>query len=316
MHGDRVTVPTMTIGGMVTRMIENRYYGTHHLAFRLQNPIVAGKRVGRRSQPRRSNPHVAFTRTGAVAFAVAPSSPSLHCSSSTVGVGTSAADAPVHRTRSRSHSSWPCSPTTRPAVQLLGLVGRRRSGGRRHQGTDIMSPRGTDPILAVADGVVAGIRDRHRMSGHYIRLDHGGGWKTTYMHLNNDTFGTDDGEGGLLDRVPSPRSSVGSRKSIAGEVIGYVGDSGNAEGTQPHTHFEVKFDGREDSTRTRSSRTSWERERRRDSPAVRIARTRPEPPVRPGLMSRATGDVDGTSRTPHRASPRSAFPVNVFCCET
>ncbi len=126
------------------------------------------------------------------------------------------------------------------AVHFWDSWGARRSGGRRHKGTDIMSPRGTE-VVAVADGVVTDF-GHHRMSGYYVRIDHGGGWTTTAMHLNNDTLGTDDGEGGEWAAFHA-ELKVGDEVK-AGDVIGYVGDSGNAEGTQPHTHFEVKFDGK------------------------------------------------------------------------
>ncbi|MGI9529777.1 MAG: M23 family metallopeptidase [Acidimicrobiia bacterium] len=125
------------------------------------------------------------------------------------------------------------------AVNFWDSWGARRSGGRGHRGTDIMSPRGTE-ILAPADGVVTGFGSA-RLSGYFIRLDHGDGWTTSYMHLNNDTVGTDDGEGGLWTAV-HPTIAIGTEVR-AGDVIGYVGDSGNAENTQPHTHFEVKKDG-------------------------------------------------------------------------
>jgi murein DD-endopeptidase MepM/ murein hydrolase activator NlpD len=118
--------------------------------------------------------------------------------------------------------------------------GARRSGGRRHQGIDIMSPRGTE-IVAVADGVVTKL-GKSRLSGYFIRLDHADGWATSYMHLNNDTFGTDDGEGGTWTAF-FPTLMEGDEVR-AGQVIGYVGDSGNAEGTRPHTHFEIKHDGK------------------------------------------------------------------------
>lgn len=125
------------------------------------------------------------------------------------------------------------------AVTFWDSWGSRRSGGRGHKGTDILSPQGTE-VLAVADGVVTDFGFQH-LSGYFIRLDHGEGWTTTYMHLNNDTLGTDDGQGGIWAAV-HPTIAVGT-EVIAGDVIGYVGDSGNAENTQPHTHFEVKKDG-------------------------------------------------------------------------
>lgn len=125
------------------------------------------------------------------------------------------------------------------AVNFWDSWGARRSGGRGHKGTDIMSPRGTE-ILAAADGVVADLGSG-RLSGYFIRLDHGDGWATTYMHLNNDTLDTDDDLGGLWTAI-HPTIAVGTEVK-AGDVIGYVGDSGNAENTQPHTHFEVKKDG-------------------------------------------------------------------------
>lgn len=124
-------------------------------------------------------------------------------------------------------------------IDFQDTWGARRPGGRRHRGTDIIGERGT-PIVAVADGVVAFI-GMQRLSGYTIKLDHGNGWSSAYLHLNNDEPGTDNGEGGeetafapwLSDGVPVH----------AGEVIGYLGDSGNAERTTPHLHFELKHDG-------------------------------------------------------------------------
>ena len=114
-----------------------------------------------------------------------------------------------------------------------------RSGGRRHRGTDILSPRGT-PIVAVADGTVAFMGEQ-RLSGYVVKIEHAGGWSTTYMHLNNDEPGTDNGEGGPLSAFAAGLHE-GARVE-AGQLIGWVGDSGNAERTTPHTHFELKHHG-------------------------------------------------------------------------
>jgi len=113
--------------------------------------------------------------------------------------------------------------------------GAGRSGGRHHQGTDVMSPKGLD-VLAVADGVVAGLKSGGPKSGYYIRLAHGG-WESWYLHLNNDSPGTDDGRGGD-EAAFAPGLSIGDRVD-AGDIIGYVGDSGNAEWAGSHTHFEL-----------------------------------------------------------------------------
>lgn len=126
------------------------------------------------------------------------------------------------------------------AVNFWDSWGARRSGGRRHTGTDIFSPRGTE-VVAIAEGTVTAF-GTDRLSGVYLRLDHGGGWTSTYMHLNNDTLGTDDGNGGIWTAL-HPLMTVGA-EIRAGQVIGYVGNSGNAEGRQPHTHFEIAFSGK------------------------------------------------------------------------
>jgi len=122
-------------------------------------------------------------------------------------------------------------------VYFVDSWGARRSGGRRHRGTDIHSPKGT-AIVAVADGLVIH-RDWNRLSGWNIKIQHRDGWISAYVHLNNDTLGTDDGDGGP-ERAFAAGLDVGDFV-MAGQVIGSVGDSGNAEHTVAHTHFELRF---------------------------------------------------------------------------
>jgi len=121
-------------------------------------------------------------------------------------------------------------------VDFRDSWGDRRPGGRRHEGTDILSRRGTE-VVAIADGVVTKMA-LSDSSGYYIRIDHGEGWVSSYLHLNNDVVGTDNGEGGPWTAFFA--TLMEGQEVSAGDVIGYVGDSGNAEHTTPHLHFEIK----------------------------------------------------------------------------
>lgn len=98
--------------------------------------------------------------------------------------------------------------------------GQPRSGGRRHEGTDILSPRGT-PVVASVDGSVK----VHQSSLGGISYTLFGDDGTTY-------FGTHlDSASGLSGRV------------AAGAVLGTVGDSGNARGGPTHLHLEIRPEG-------------------------------------------------------------------------
>jgi len=118
--------------------------------------------------------------------------------------------------------------------------GDSRSGGRRHRGNDLLAPKMTE-VYAVADGTVIHA-DTNRLSGRNITIDHGDGWTSHYVHLNNDNPGTDDGDAPWALTV-APGVEVGMAVE-AGQLIGWVGDSGNAEWTNPETHFEVRIDDR------------------------------------------------------------------------
>jgi murein DD-endopeptidase MepM/ murein hydrolase activator NlpD len=118
--------------------------------------------------------------------------------------------------------------------------GDRRPGGRRHKGNDLLAPRMTE-VYAVADGIVIHI-GTSRLSGRNIRIEHEDGWTSHYVHLNNDNIGTDDGRAPWTLTI-APGVEVGKRVK-KGQLIGWVGDSGNAESTTPHTHFELRNDGR------------------------------------------------------------------------
>ncbi len=118
------------------------------------------------------------------------------------------------------------------AAGYVDTFGAPRSGNRRHKGTDIFAEKGT-PVVAVADGVVITVGVGN-LAGNYIVVRHDDGWSSYYIHLNNDSAGTDDG----LGYVDAAGVSVGARV-VAGQLLNWVGDSGNAEDTPSHLHFEL-----------------------------------------------------------------------------
>lgn len=118
--------------------------------------------------------------------------------------------------------------------------GDSRKGGRSHRGNDLMAPKMTG-VYAFADGVVATVA-RGTRPGRYVRIEHEGGWTSYYMHLNNDNIGTDDNRASWHLTV-APGIEEGTEVSL-GQLIGWVGDSGNAERTPPHLHFELRYRNR------------------------------------------------------------------------
>ncbi|MEA3502041.1 MAG: cell wall-binding repeat-containing protein [Actinomycetota bacterium] len=134
-------------------------------------------------------------------------------------------------------------PITFPVVAdtyYSDTFGAPRSGGRTHEGIDIMGYgwKGL-PIVAAHDGV---IRRTSVSSGSGCcsiwGLKNTDGWESWYIHMNNDTPGTDDGKGWGF----APGIEVGVHVE-EGQLIGWVGDSGNAEWVSPHLHFELHKDG-------------------------------------------------------------------------
>lgn len=93
--------------------------------------------------------------------------------------------------------------------------GAPRSGGRRHQGVDMLAPTGI-PIFAVVSGYVT--FKQNRLGGNAVSLAGDNGNRYYYAHLS--------------------RYEGVSRRVEQGEVIGYNGDTGNATGV-PHLHFEI-----------------------------------------------------------------------------
>lgn len=124
------------------------------------------------------------------------------------------------------------------SASYIDSFGAPRSGGRTHAGQDLFAPKMTK-VLAAADGVVTYLKhDTAGLSGNMLTITGDDGWRYTYIHLNNDTPGTDDGAN-RYDQAFAPGIRKGVRVT-AGQHIGYVGDSGNAEDTAPHLHFEMQ----------------------------------------------------------------------------
>jgi murein DD-endopeptidase MepM/ murein hydrolase activator NlpD len=107
------------------------------------------------------------------------------------------------------------------ASQLVDTYTQARGQGRVHDAIDIMAPRGT-PVLATAEGVVLKLfqSDRGGITLYELAPDQ----RTIYYYAHLDRYAAGMGEGRALHQ---------------GDVLGYVGDTGNAGAGNNHLHFEV-----------------------------------------------------------------------------
>ncbi|HYE23434.1 MAG TPA: M23 family metallopeptidase [Candidatus Paceibacterota bacterium] len=111
-------------------------------------------------------------------------------------------------------------------AQLARNFGDVRGGGTRtHEGLDIMAPKGAF-VASPTDAVVTRT-GTGESAGIYVYTANPGGETFAYMHLDAIAEGVKPGT--VLK---------------AGDLIGYVGNTGNASGGAPHLHFEIRDNGK------------------------------------------------------------------------
>ncbi len=119
----------------------------------------------------------------------------------------------------------------------------RDGGARLHEGVDIIAERHSS-LVATINGVIETVRHSNTgRAGNMVVLRGDDGHRYYYIHLNNDEPGTDN-DVNLFEHAFAAGIAEGVRVQ-AGDPIGFVGDSGNAEHTVPHVHFAVHDAGGE-----------------------------------------------------------------------
>jgi peptidoglycan LD-endopeptidase LytH len=108
-----------------------------------------------------------------------------------------------------------------PADKLVRSYHDSRSGHREHEAIDILAPRNT-PVVAVEDGTVAKLFNSKAGGLTVYQFDPGQRYSYYYAHLERYADSLKEG-----DQVRR------------GQIIGYVGTSGNAPKETPHLHFAV-----------------------------------------------------------------------------
>ncbi|MDP8992968.1 MAG: M23 family metallopeptidase [Actinomycetota bacterium] len=125
---------------------------------------------------------------------------------------------PVGRSLRIPSGGWTCP--VRGRVDFADGWNHLRAGGRRHVGTDLFAFRGT-PVVANVSGVLEYSSGSRAGLGYRLRGDDGNTYYGAHLH-----------------------SLVSRPGRIArGAVIGTVGSTGNARGTTPHLHFEIRPGG-------------------------------------------------------------------------
>jgi murein DD-endopeptidase MepM/ murein hydrolase activator NlpD len=102
-----------------------------------------------------------------------------------------------------------------------GFAQRRDNGGRPHEAVDILAPRNT-PVHAVEDGTIAKLFFSKAGGITIYQFDPAGRFCYYYAHLEKYANGLEEGQ-----------------HVSRGEVLGFVGTSGNAPPNTPHLHFAI-----------------------------------------------------------------------------
>jgi hypothetical protein len=132
--------------------------------------------------------------------------------------------------------------TPRLIFPVVGTVtytddfGEPRAGGR-HQGNDILAARRA-PAVAAEAGTVE-LWTTSAPAGCMLYLHGTSGTTYLYIHLNNDLTSHNDNRGKCVAGTAYAPGLKSGMRVAAGELVGFVGDSGDANGIHPHLHFEL-----------------------------------------------------------------------------
>jgi hypothetical protein len=114
--------------------------------------------------------------------------------------------------------------------------GQARPGGT-HQGNDLLGTKRA-PVVAVEEGTVK-FWTTSAAAGCMLYLYGASGTMYEYIHLNNDLTAGNDNKGKCVAGVSYATGLVDGQHVEAGQLIAYLGDSGDANGIHPHLHFEL-----------------------------------------------------------------------------
>ena len=114
-------------------------------------------------------------------------------------------------------------------------------GQGRHEGIDIMAAKRSIAVAAEPGRVK--YHTTSSRAGCMLYLDGASGTQYLYVHLNNDLTRGNDNTGKCTAGVSYARGLKSGDKVEAGQPVGYVGDSGDADGIASHLHFEVHPNG-------------------------------------------------------------------------
>jgi hypothetical protein len=121
-------------------------------------------------------------------------------------------------------------------VQYSDDFGDPRAGGT-HQGIDIMAPRKALAIATEAGRIK--FWTTSATAGCMLYLYGKSGTMYEYIHLNNDLTMKNDNRGKCVAGTAYAKGLKDREHVQAGEMVGYLGDSGDANGIASHLHFEV-----------------------------------------------------------------------------